>query len=143
MRSKHETASSFLPERTYRSPSIFKVVRSSASLSTICRYSLIAALILPCERNFSAAFRTLALSKAIRNLLYHENGRRRLYSSSGQRDKCHVEISSCQNSTCNSGKQPRDTLTRVNKGCQRRYFQPIFTCLHWQSWGIELLSRAL
>src|ERR1041384_3719375 len=24
--------------------------------------------------------------------------------------------------SCNSGKQPRDTLTCVNKGCQRNYF---------------------
>jgi hypothetical protein len=32
---------------------------------------LIAALIFPWERNFSAAFRTLAFSKAIRNLMYH------------------------------------------------------------------------
>jgi hypothetical protein len=32
---------------------------------------LIAALIFPCDRNFSAALSTLAFSKAIRDILYH------------------------------------------------------------------------
>src|ERR1044072_6637570 len=133
MRSKQWTASSFLPERTYRSPSIFKVVRSSASLSTICRYSLIAELIFPWERNFSAAFRTLAFSKAIRNSYRVSTIVGGVNRSSGQRDNAIPVKRALLLDLATPAKQPRDTLSCVNKGCQRNYFCKISMVIDGQN----------
>src|SRR6185369_13115195 len=85
---------------------MFKVVRSSPSLSTIWRYSLIAALIFPWERNFSAAFRTLAFSKAIKDIMYH-----RIWERSQTQDReWHViraTKSICSNDFFQNGKVKR------------------------------------